>query len=106
MRPPGATEAVLRVQHGERLGPTLVLQVPGRADARDAGADDEDIDVFAAARDCGARSHGLHFLLPMGTCRREALHAHRADLTAELECDRPCKPMMSIERRRYGALRR
>src|SRR6187431_600828 len=46
MRTPRATETVLRLQHDERLGRTLMLQVPGRSDAGDAGADDDNIEVF------------------------------------------------------------
>ena len=69
----------LRLQHDERLGRTLVLQVPRRADAGDSGADDDDIEGFVAAGGRCAESHGLHRFVGSGVALREH----------ELECDRP-----------------
>src|SRR5262249_18538445 len=48
MRPPGAAEAPERPQHHEALVRTLLRQVIGAADAGDAGADDEHIDMLAS----------------------------------------------------------
>jgi hypothetical protein len=51
VRAPGAAVAGLRLQHHEALVRVVLLQVPGRADAGDAGTDDQDVDVIV---------HGLH----------------------------------------------
>ncbi len=43
---PGAAEALELLEHDERLLGALVLQVVRRADTGDAGADDQDVEVF------------------------------------------------------------
>ena len=44
---PGAAAGLARLEDGVALARALVLQVPGRADARQARAHDQDVEVFA-----------------------------------------------------------
>ena len=45
MGPPGAAEALLRLQHDEARARALRAQVVGAADPGDAGADDEHVEI-------------------------------------------------------------
>ena len=50
MRAPGAAEALLRFEHDEARAGALVGQVIGAADAGDAGADDQHVEMLARPR--------------------------------------------------------
>src|SRR5262249_53606663 len=67
MGDPGAAEARLRLQHDEARPLVLMRQVPGRADAGNAGADDQHVEVlpFRGGRTGQGRGvvHGACFRL-------------------------------------------
>ena len=46
VRPPGAAEALLHVEHDEGLAGTLLGEVIGPANPGDAGAGDQDVEVL------------------------------------------------------------
>ena len=54
VRDPGAAEALLRFEHDEAGAGALVGEVIGAADAGDAGADDQHVEVFRALLRGGA----------------------------------------------------
>ena len=56
---PGATEALHPLEDDERLLRALLLQVVGGADAGDAGADDDDVEVLGAHGCVGGKGGGL-----------------------------------------------
>ena len=64
---PGASEARLRLEDDEAGARTLLCQVVGAADAGDAGADDQHVEVLGlpACRH-GARVAGVHELVALG----------------------------------------
>jgi hypothetical protein len=48
--PPGAAEAVLRLEHHEARAGALLRQVIGAADAGNAGTDDQDVEMLGRQR--------------------------------------------------------
>jgi len=74
VHPPRAAEIVVSLQHDETAVAAFLCHVPGRADAGNAGADDEHVEMFGAAgRGCffdGAFERGLgrHAFLSDNSC--------------------------------------
>ncbi len=56
MRVPGAAEGLERFENDEALVRALLLEVIGRADAGDAGADDQHVEMFGLLRSGTGRS--------------------------------------------------
>src|SRR5699024_2206028 len=77
---PGAADGFTGLEQREARPRTLVLEVPGRADARESGADDQDIDMFdIVARRCVHRPAGR-------------LGAHHAARLVSLSVRSPSEP--------------
>jgi hypothetical protein len=72
---PGAAKALLGFEHDEAGAGKLHRQVIGAADAGDAGADDQDIEMLGrlGGGSGGCRGHGVVFLARIGDLLRGRL---------------------------------
>jgi hypothetical protein len=76
MGEPGAAEALQRLKHDEALLPTLLGQVVGAAYPGDAGADDQDVEVFGVGGNLGgAHDRDLSLKFPATPSRARAAAA-------------------------------